>query len=339
MGRGFFPLDRRLRLRRGPWSEGVAQEAARLGATQPSFEVAAETYSRLTGGAMSTSTLWRLTREAGESVQEVQQAEEEAASQVSEPEAGVLPLHDPIEEQVNVSMDGTRVLTRESGWREVKGVAVSAVGEASEEEEVRLTRHSYRARMGDKEEFEGVQWAEACRRGVSAAQDLSSVNDGAPWIWDIVLTCYPEATEILDWPHGIGHVWKAGGAAYGEGTEEASRWVKAREEELWGGDVEAVQGALGRLSPEGEEEREKVRQVRGYVAAHAHRMDYARFRAEGRPIGSGTIESGCKNVIGWRMKRGGARWGEEGVNRMTALLGEIHSGRWDQAWERAQRVA
>ena len=260
-----------------------------MGATQPSFKVAAETYSRLTGGAMSPPTLWRLTREAGEGVQEVQQAEEEAASQVSVPEEGVLPLHDPIEEQVNVSMDGTTVLTRESGWREVKAVAVSAVGVGSGEEGVHLTRHSYRARMCDKEEFEGVQWAEACRRGVSEAQDLSSVNDGALWIWDMVLTCYPEATEILDMPHGMGHVWKAGGAAYGEGTEEATRWVKAREEALWAGDVGGVLGALGRLSVEGEEEREKVRQVRDYVTTHAHRMDYARFRAEGRPIGSGTL--------------------------------------------------
>jgi len=278
-----------------------------------------------------------VTQEAGERVQTVQQAEEKAASQVRE--AGRVLLQDPIDEHVNVSMDGTTVLTRESGWREVKGVAVSAVEVASEEGEVHLTRHSYRARMCGKEEFEAVQWAEACRRGVSAAQDVSSVNDGAPWIWGLVLTCYPEAAEILDWCHGMGHVWKAGWAAYGDGTEEAKRWVKVREEELWEGDVGALQWALKRLSPEEGEEAQKVRQVQGYVATHAHRMDYARFRAEGRPIGSGTIESGCKNVIGWRMKRGGARWGEERVNRMTALLGEINSGRWDEAWERAHRVA
>ena len=154
-----------------------------------------------------------------------------------------------------------------------------------------------------------------------------------------VLTCYPEATEILDWPHATQHLWKAGWAAYREGTEGATRWVEAREAELWEGDVVALQEALGRLAKDGGEEGEKIRQVQGYVARHAHRMDYARFRAEGRPIGSGTVESACKNVIGWRMKRGGARWSEQGVNWMMALLGEVHSGRWDEAWERAQRVA
>lgn len=338
MEQGFFPLDRRLRLRRDRWSEGAAREASRLGATQPSFEVAAETYSRTIGSSMSSTTLWRLTQGAGEKVEGVLQAEGEVASQVGGSEEGV-PKHDPIREHANVSMDGTTVLTRESGWREVKGVAVSAVEEDSEEEEVHLERHSYRFRLCDKEAFEAVQWAEACRRGVSQAQRVSSVNDGSPWLWDIVLTCYPEATEILDWPHATQHLWKAGWAAYGEGTDKATGWVEAREAELWEGDVGAVQWALGRL-PQGEEEgAEKIRQVQGYVATHAHRMDYARFRAEGRPIGSGTMESGCKNVMGWRMKRGGARWSEEGVNRMTALLGEIHSGRWDEAWERAQRAA
>ncbi len=315
----------------------MAQEAARLGACEPSFDRARETYQRLTGGEMSTTTLWRLTHEAGEQLQAVQQAEEVAACQVEEMDQ--VPSHDPVDGRVSISLDGTTVLTRESGWREVKGVAVSAVGEKSETGEVHLTRHSYRARLCDKGAFEAVQWAEACRRGVSGAQDITSVNDGAPWIWDLVLTCYPGATEILDWPHAMGHLWKAGQAAYGEGTEEAERWVAGREGELWAGDVAAVQWALAGVAAETEEQVHKIDQVKAYVETHRHRMAYARYREEGRPIGSGTIESGCKNVVGWRMKRGGARWCEDRINQMTALLGEIHSGRWDEAWERAQALA
>jgi len=61
---GVFPLDRRLRLRRGPWSEGVIREAAWLGTTQPSFEMAAETFSRLIGVWISDTTVWRHHRQA-----------------------------------------------------------------------------------------------------------------------------------------------------------------------------------------------------------------------------------------------------------------------------------
>jgi hypothetical protein len=72
-----------------------------------------------------------------------------------------------------------------------------------------------------------------------------------------------------------------------------------------------------------------IRQVKGYIDQHWERLQYDLFRAEGRPIGSGTVESAAKNVVAWRMKRGGQRWGSEGASRMLAALGEIHSNRWD----------
>jgi hypothetical protein len=72
-----------------------------------------------------------------------------------------------------------------------------------------------------------------------------------------------------------------------------------------------------------------IRNVQEYVAQHATRMDYARFRAEGRPIGSGTVESAAKNVVQWRMKRGGQSWSPNGARRMLAALGEVRSERWE----------
>lgn len=63
-------------------------------------------------------------------------------------------------------------------------------------------------------------------------------------------------------------------------------------------------------------------------------MRYRDFRKRGYAIGSGTIEGACKNVIGWRMKRGGRRWALERVNTVGAMLGELHSGRWGEMWGR-----
>src|SRR4030067_226633 len=54
-----------------------------------------------------------------------------------------------------------------------------------------------------------------------------------------------------------------------------------------------------------------------YYTHNARRMDYARFRAAGYQIGSGTIESGCKQIATQRLKRSGARWTLESA-RMTA---------------------
>jgi hypothetical protein len=72
-----------------------------------------------------------------------------------------------------------------------------------------------------------------------------------------------------------------------------------------------------------------IRKVKGYIEQHWKRLQYDRFRAEGRPIGSGTVESAAKNVVSWRMKRGGQRWSSEGASRMLVALGEIHSNRWE----------
>lgn len=319
---------------------------ARLGATQPSYETAIDTFARLTGLDASDTTLWRRTNETGEGIAAVLEAEAEAVMappRVGEsPRAERVAAHDPILDHANVSVDGTKILTRESGGKEIKVAAVSRVGvehvvdEKGERDEARLSNHSYRAKLCELKDFAPVLTAEVARRLVHRAQKVTSVNDGGAGISSLILTVLPQATQVLDWPHGMSHMWKAGHAAFGESMPEATVWVKARETELWNSQVSEVQSALETLPLKEGEAGEKIRQVKEYVAEHAPHMDYARFRAEGRPIGSGTVESGARNVIKWRMSRGGARWSEGRVNPMVALLGEFHSGRYDEAWNRIQ---
>ena len=53
---------------------------------------------------------------------------------------------------------------------------------------------------GAEEMFEAMgEWGEACRRGVDNASYLSSVDDGAAWIWNIVHMCCDYCVEIIDW--------------------------------------------------------------------------------------------------------------------------------------------
>ena len=118
---------------------------------------------------------------------------------------------EPASEVTNVSMDGTMVNIREESWKEVKPVTVSAVrhrldaktGRAA----ARLRDNGYRAGLWDATEFGKQQGAEACRRGVDNASYLSSVNDGAAWIWNIVLMCYGNCVEIIDWRQAVEKLW------------------------------------------------------------------------------------------------------------------------------------
>jgi len=198
------------------------------------------------------------------------------------------------------------------------------------QEGIKLKRHSYRAILGNKEGFIPALKCElACRR-VRQADKISAVNDGAEWIWNLVQMYLPERIiEILDWPHAVENLAKAGKAGFGEGTPEAQAWLEQRKTELWSGQLMQVEIGLYELPLRYKERGKDIRQVRGYIDQHWKRLRYDHFRAEGRPIGSGTVESAAKNVVSWRMKRGGQRWSSEGASRMLSALGEIHSNRWE----------
>jgi len=276
-----------------------------------------------------------------------------------------IPAHDPIEGHASVSIDGVVILIREEGYREVKMVSVSEVTgreesefagseEASlEEVEVadrevergdregpKLGRHSYRAVLGDKAAFAPALKAELARRRVHAVEKITTVNDGAEWIWDQVQIYLPEwRVEVLDWSHGMQNLAKAGNAAWGEGTTAARAWLAQRETELWHGQRMKIDVALHQLPQRYKERGKAIRQVQGYIDNHWERIRYDLFREEGHPIGSGTVESGAKNVVQWRMKRGGQRWSRPGAARMLVAVGEIHSKRWSPTRRRFAKAA
>ena len=53
-----------------------------------------------------------------------------------------------------------------------------------------------------------------------------------------------------------------------------------------------------------------------------------------RPIGSGTVESACKNVVAARLKQSGMMWGMPGATGMLQLRASIKSRRFDSDHER-----
>ena len=123
-----------------------------------------------------------------------------------------------------------------------------------------------------------------------------------------------------------------GSLADGQGTLEAVRWVKQWEKELWEGRVEAVVIALRRESKREGEAGEAAREQIHYFETNKERMRYCEYRGRGYPVGSGTVESACKRLIGARMKEGGMCWGKRGAQGVLTLRAELLSDRWEQSW-------
>lgn len=337
-GARFSPLDRRLKLAKHPWSPQTIQQALRLGVEIASYERAATSYTALTGVTIGASSLQRLVGEYG-GVVVVQQAQEaQAMVQVPKDEAAVVwrQTPEPDSEVMAVSSDGVLVHIRDEGWKEVKAVSISAVttevNPETEEQEVVLSKHSYRAGLWDAPTFANHHWAEACRRGLGPnghpARTIVCVSDGAVWIWAIVFMCFAVRIEILDWWHAVTRLWNVANQRLGPG--EAAAWVQAQKAALAHSRLRDVLQQMRLLYPRTQPLPDVVHQAVGYFFHNRQRMDYAAYRQAGLPIGSGTIESACKTVVQARMKQAGMRWSRDGAQAMLALRCLLLSNRWHE---------
>jgi hypothetical protein len=310
-----------------------------------SFDLAAEAYADAVGGSMSSDSLRRITEGWG---RRVEAQREEAAERANAPaQRGETPQERrvvevrPIAGQANLSTDGGMVLIRGEGWKEVKLSTISEVelrpaeeraakergaSRRAEDPVVKLKGHSYQAGLWDADTMALHQYTEGLRRGIDHCQRLSSVNDGAEFN-------FPEAVQIVDWPHAEGKLWKVGKAVFGEQSSEGKEWIEDQLDHLWAGEVKQVEAALAGLDLDQERWPDEVRQAPGYFESNRKRMRYDEFRAEGYPIGSGTVESGINTVVHHRMKRPGRGWERSNGQAMLAGLSELHTGRFDQAWK------
>ena len=65
-----------------------------------------------------------------------------------------------------------------------------------------------------------------------------------------------------------------------------------------------------------------------YYGHNKERMRYREFREAGYLIGSGTVESACKQLISLRLKRAGARWTQHGATMTAKARAAWLSGAW-----------
>jgi hypothetical protein len=73
---------------------------------------------------------------------------------------------------------------------------------------------------------------------------------------------------------------------------------------------------------------DRARKARHYFYNNAERMRYGRFRAAGDMIGSGTVESGCKQIVTHRLKLSGAQWSVTGAIQTAKARAVWLCGEW-----------
>jgi len=329
-----------LRLWDTHWSEQVAKQAVWLSGLV-TFEQAAEILQRIGQIEMVTSSVWQRSAKWGGQLQAVE-AQQRAVASAMPARGKVVPGEVPSTQILGVAMDGAMVHVRQEGWKELKTGCVFEVelqptlDKASGEtlELAHAVDNSYVAHLGGTHVFGQQVWTEAQRRCWTQAHDSIALGDGAPWIWNLVAEHFSDSRQAVDWYHATSHLSNAAHRLHGEGSAEAQRWLQAHETLLFQGHAVRIADELQAEAANAPSAADDLRREAGYFRDNQRRMQYMELREDGYPIGSGMVETGCKQFRA-RFTGAGMRWSRPGVERLLPVRASILSQRFDEAWRAA----
>ncbi len=190
---------------------------------------------------------------------------------------------------------------------------------------------SYVATFGPARVFAGLVEAEGIRRGAGHVRQLTILGDGAAWIWNIATAKFPEATQIVDLFHAREHLHDLARLLEFMLGDQKQEWLAGRLEDLDYGDIDGICDAA-RVYPLAGVKKDELDTALGYFKNNAPRIRYQWFRSCGLFVGSGAVESGCKAVIGQRLKLSGMHWTVGGASAITTLRCQQASRPQDQIW-------
>jgi len=168
---------------------------------------------------------------------------------------------------------------------------------------LRAKNKRYFCDITEAENFGKLLWATGCLINADLSPELIFLGDGALWIWNLVSQYYRHAVQIVDWFHAEEHLEEVARAAFSD-LLQRSAWLEETTQALWEGRVEEVISACQSLTLSCSTALEAVK----YFSNNIERMRYDQFRTAGYMIGSGIVESGCKQVTTHRLKLPGAQW-------------------------------
>ena len=325
-GQGFYPALTLLGISEGvsPLLRCLVTQAA---LQSPSFEQARHVIAWL-GVAFGTGRIRRISKSFCSFGLKAR------AQKIALYEAGKVPAGDALKgKRVVVTVDGGRTCIREpktrgrrrkSGrrgydteWREPKLLSIYVLDECGRKvvrTDVPLVADG--TLMG-KDEFLRILRFYLHQLGIAQAELVVLIGDGAPWIWKnipqllVELGCRPgQIRQILDNIHACEHVYSLAEALFGA-TQQAKTWARKWTKKLKQGHVKEFLNTIERHLKQKDVKDLKAAQTgfEYFQEHHKHgRLDYARFRADKLPIGSGVVESLIRQVVNLRLKGSGKSW-------------------------------
>lgn len=218
------------------------------------------------------------------------------------------------EEVLYVEVDGSMILTREDGWKEVKvgrmfwsDSCIDSNGEASW-----IKESQYVAHLGGCKDF--INQIDGLIESYgNLGANLVFLSDGATWIKNWIEDSYAEATSILDFFHAYEHLYTFAKSVFAQ-EDELSQWTDRQKELLLASKTKEVIENIKKC------ESNKKDALINYYESNMDRMDYKKYKNIGAGlIGSGAIESAHRTLVQKRLKQAGQRWTIVGAQNMLNL--------------------
>lgn len=192
----------------------------------------------------------------------------------------------------------------------------------------------------DGETFGLRLWTLAVECGLLEAGEVIFISDGGAWCETVWRTHFRDARRILDWYHAAEHVWTAARALYAD-EAAAKRWadrcLKLMAEYSGIGLLRYLRRsrtarAAGLPSGGRSTALTILDELIAYIEPRIAFMDYYEYRAGDYVIGSGLMESTCKQIVGQRLKGSGRQWSERGALAMATLISYRLNRDWQAFW-------
>jgi hypothetical protein len=343
---GLCPFDQVLGLTAADLTPAADEITCLAGTQAPFAEAAEKALPKLAGLRLSESTVERATEAAGRRLAEALQG---GATFGAAPDWD---WHRDAEGKTvaYVSADATGVGQQGEGGAKAEGRMANVVAlfnpvpeEADRWAEPTGPRPRWQGRylagLRPLVEFTGAARRQGAQVGMDRAERWIALSDGGAGLEDWLRATFPRVEAvILDFYHvaeylgELAQAWHPKDQAAAE--EQRQAWCHRLKHE--GGT--AVLAELQQLDRRGRgaAAREVHARVVGYFANQVHRMDYPTYVGKGWHIGSGTVESACKTVVGMRLKGAGMRWSAEGADALCHLRALFRSekGQWEAFWSR-----
>lgn len=171
--------------------------------------------------------------------------------------------------------------------------------------------------------------------GVSQAQEVQFLADGASFIWKRIRSAFRKAgvaakkiTYTLDYYHAVEHL-KDLSELLPLTKPERDKHFKEWKADLWEGLANTIVRKFKRLIRQASSSlSDTMKTALKYFKKHHDRMQYKRFKRRKLLCGSGLVESAIRRVINLRFKGSSAFWYEDNLNNMLVLRCAFLSRRW-----------